>query len=249
MAAGNQSVPPLRYRALASDYDGTLATEGRVPSAVVDALVRVKRSGRHLLLVTGRIGTELRRRFPRVDLFSRVVLENGAVLLDPGTGEERPLASPPPEAFHRRLKNLGVMPLARGRIVLATRQPHETTVLEVIRDLGLAMHVEFNRDSVMALPAGVTKATGLDAALRELSLLPSAVVGVGDAENDRAFLDRCGFSVAVANALPSLKERVDWVTGAPEGLGVAEAIGRLLADDFAEARPRSPRRLPKEMES
>lgn len=246
MAAGrnDRTIPPSRYAALASDYDGTIATEGRVPPAVFDALAGLKRSGRSLLLVTGRILDDLLEVFPDVTLFSRIILENGAVLFDPETGEERPLASPPPEAFVRRLQNLGVMPLVRGRVIVATRQPYETTVLEVIRELGLQMHIEFNRNSVMALPAGVSKATGLDAALRELALSPADVVGVGDAENDRAFLERCGFSVGVANALPSLKERVDWVTRAPEGAGVVEVVRRLLTNDFA-----APGTFPKEMQS
>lgn len=64
----------------------------------------------------------------------------------------------------------------------------------------------------MVLPSGINKATGLSAALTRLELSPHNVVAVGDAENDHAFLDVCECSVAVANALPMLKERADWVT-------------------------------------
>jgi hydroxymethylpyrimidine pyrophosphatase-like HAD family hydrolase len=229
----------MRYSALACDYDATLATEGTVPAPVLEALRDLRRSGRTLLLVTGRIQEELNKVFPDVHLFSRVVLENGAVVFRPDTGAVRALAERPPDAFFRRLKDLGVQPLIRGRVVVATRQPHEAAVLQAVRELGLAMHVVFNKGSVMALPAGVGKATGFEAALRELAISPDAVVGVGDAENDADFLDRCGFSVGVANALPSLQERVDWVTREPEGAGVIEVIRRLLADEFA----------PKEMQS
>jgi HAD superfamily hydrolase (TIGR01484 family) len=238
----------MRYSVLACDYDGTLATEGTVPAPVLEALRDLRRSGRTLLLVTGRVQEEIVRVFPDLRLFSRVVLENGAVVFRPDIGTARALAGRPPDDFVRRLKDLGVEPLIAGQVIVATRQPHETTVLEVVRELGLAMHVVFNKGSVMALPACVTKATGLDAALRELAISPDAVVGVGDAENDADFLERCGFSVGVANALPSLKERVDWVTREPEGAGVIEVIRRLLADEFA-AGPRGPGRLPKEMQS
>ena len=48
----------------------------------------------------------------------------------------------------------------------------------------------FNKGAVMILPSGVNKATGLAAALEELGLSPHNVVGVGDAENDHAFLER-----------------------------------------------------------
>jgi len=43
--------------------------------------------------------------------------------------------------------------------------------------------------------------SGLDAALNAMGLSEHNVVGVGDAENDHAFLAHCEFSVAVANAL------------------------------------------------
>jgi HAD superfamily hydrolase (TIGR01484 family) len=238
----------MRYSALACDYDGTLATEGTVPPPVLEALRDLRRAGRTLLLVTGRIQEELVTVLPDLHLFSRVVLENGAVILRPDTGATRALAGRPSDAFVRRLKERGVDPLIRGEIIVATRQPHETTVLEVIRELGLALHVIFNKGSVMVLPTGVTKAVGFDAALRELTIPPDAVVGVGDAENDLDFLERCGFSVGVANALPSLKERVDKVTREPEGAGVIEVIRRMLSDEFAPG-PRGSGRLPKEMQS
>jgi hypothetical protein len=100
--------------------------------------------------------------------------------------------------------------------------------------MGLEMHVVFNKGAVMALPAGVTKAFGLRLALDEIGLSPHNVVGVGDAENDHAFLELCECSVAVANALPSLKDRADWVTGGSEGEGVRELSELLLRTDLAD---------------
>ena len=113
---------------------------------------------------------------------------------------------PPPEPFVRALRERGVSPIAVGRVIVATWKPHETTVLEVIRDLGLELHVTFNKDAVMVLPAGLSKATGLAEALRELGLSPHNVVGVGDGENDHAFLRLCECRIAVANAVPMLKD-------------------------------------------
>ncbi len=115
---------------------------------------------------------------------------------------------------------------------MATWRPHETAVLETIRDLGLEMHVIFNKDAVMVLPTGINKATGLKVALEELGLSAHSVVGIGDAENDRVFLARCGYSAAVANALPMLKEHVDFVARGDHGSGVIELIDRLRNDDL-----------------
>lgn len=44
----------MRYCAVSCDYDGTLASAGRVRKETVAALERVRASGRRLLLVTGR---------------------------------------------------------------------------------------------------------------------------------------------------------------------------------------------------
>ncbi len=80
----------------------------------------------------------------------------------------------------------------------------------------------------MVLPQGVNKASGLLGALREIGVAPKDTVGVGDAENDEDFLALCGYSAAVANALPRLKRQVDVVTAAREGAGVAELVKQLL---------------------
>jgi len=90
----------------------------------------------------------------------------------------------------------------------------------------------------MVLPSGVNKASGLQVALNELRLSPRNTVGVGDAENDQVFLAICEFSVAVANALPPLKEHADLVTAGPHGAGVEELIEKLLSDDLASLAPR-----------
>jgi hypothetical protein len=147
------------------------------------------------------------------------------------------LAERPPEAFVAALRQREVWPLSFGHVIVATWEPHETTVLEVIRDQGLELQVIFNKGAVMVLPAGVNKATGLSAALHELSLSPHNVVGVGDAENDHAFLSLCECSAAVANALPQLKERADIVTRGDHGAGVVELIEELLADDLRRREP------------
>src|SRR5581483_2980774 len=166
----------MRYYALATDYDGTLASQGRVDDATLAALERLKRSGRKLIMVT-------------------------------------------------------------GRVLVATHEPHETTVLDVIRELGIELQVIFNKGAVMVLPSGINKATGLRVALDELALSSHNVVAVGDAENDHAFLSYCEAGIAVANALPAVKEGADWVTQGSHGAGVAELIDRMIATDLVELAP------------
>ncbi|HEX4607936.1 MAG TPA: HAD family hydrolase [Urbifossiella sp.] len=233
----------MHYQALATDYDGTIAHDGVVDAATLSVLRRVKQSGRRLVLVSGRELEDFLATFAHADLFDRLVLENGALLYDPATRATRPVAAPPPPALVAELRRRGV-PLSVGRSILATVVPHEHAVLAAIRDLGLEWHVVFNKGSVMALPPGVTKATGLVPALDDLGIPAGRVVGVGDAENDHAFLQMCGLSVAVANALPAVKAGADLVTAGARGAGVAELIDRLLADDLAGVCRRAERHPP-----
>jgi hydroxymethylpyrimidine pyrophosphatase-like HAD family hydrolase len=134
----------MRYLALAADYDGTLATDGRVDSATVAALERLVASGRKLILVTGRELDELLDIFPQLSLCERVVAENGALLYRPATKEHKVLGTPPPESFVKMLQARQVAPLSVGYSIVATFHPHETAVLEAIRDLGLELQVIFN---------------------------------------------------------------------------------------------------------
>ena len=228
----------MRYFALACDYDGTLARDGLVDEATLAALERFRASGRKLIMVTGRELEDLLRVFPKIQLFDQVVVENGGVLYDPRSREVQALAAPPNPAFVQELKRRKIAPLSTGRVIVATWEPHGAAVFEVVRTLGLELHVIFNKGAVMVLPAGVNKATGLRRALDALKLSPHNTVGVGDAENDHAFLGACECGVAVANALDSLKAGADLVTAADHGAGVVELIDRIIATDLQELNAR-----------
>jgi hydroxymethylpyrimidine pyrophosphatase-like HAD family hydrolase len=221
----------LRFRVLASDYDGTLACEGTVAAGTIAALKRMRASGRKLILVTGRELPELCDLFSSMDLFDLVVAENGALLHFPASGENRLLGAKADKSFIRHMAHHGV-PVSVGRSVVATIRPYDELVLKVIQEFSFPLQVIYNKEAVMVLPIGVSKATGLAAALAELGLRESDVVGIGDAENDHAFLSQCGLSVAVANAIPSLKQRVDQVTVGEDGSGVVEIIDQILKTDI-----------------
>ena len=218
----------LRFRAIASDYDRTLAEDGRVAPETVEVLRRMRQSGRKMILITGRALDDLQRVCSELSLFDVVVAENGALLFDPALGSEEPLCPSPPETFLKRLQQQRV-PFTVGRRVVATVRPHEVEALELVEQMNLELEVAFNRESVMVLPSGVDKGTGLTAALARLGVARAEVVGIGDAENDLPFLRLCGLSVAVANAIDSLKEQVDLVTRAEFGAGVTEVVDRVLA--------------------
>jgi hydroxymethylpyrimidine pyrophosphatase-like HAD family hydrolase len=234
----------MHYLGLATDFDGTLAHGGLVEPEVVDALLRLRASGRRVILVTGRELPELLELFPDVRVFDRMVVENGALLYDPATKKSRVLAPPPPGPLIEELQRRQI-PCSIGRSIVATTEPYEHRLLSTIRDLGLEWHVIFNKGAVMALPSGVNKASGLAAALEELQLSADRVAAIGDAENDHALLHYCCCGVAVANALPALKEGADLVTVGAAGRGVIELIERMLADDLADVPLRTSAHQPR----
>jgi hydroxymethylpyrimidine pyrophosphatase-like HAD family hydrolase len=231
----------MHYHALAVDYDGTLATHGEVDEETIAALKRLKESGRRLVLVTGRTLEPLLAAFPEHVLCELVVAENGALIYDPKTSEERALGDPPPAAFLGKLAERGVPQLEIGRVIAATWTPHEQVTLQTIRELGLELQIIFNKGAVMVLPTGINKASGLRAALEQLKLSHHNTIGIGDAENDEAFLKLCDVGVAVENALSAVKERADIVTAGARGAGVTEIIDRLLRDDLDDYRSRPER--------
>ncbi|MGO4637118.1 HAD-IIB family hydrolase [Mesorhizobium sp. 2RAF45] len=221
----------MYFIALATDYDGTLAHDGIVTKKTLAALERFKKSGRKLILVTGRELPDLKRVFPEIGLFDKVVAENGALIYTPASEEERKISPSPDPKFVARLKKAGVKPLSVGSSIVATWEPHQATVLEIIKTMGLGLDIIFNKGAVMILPSGVNKATGLAAALQDLRLSPHNVVGVGDAENDHAFLKVCGCSVAVDNAIPAVKDTANLVMRGARGKGVEQLIDRMIKRD------------------
>jgi hydroxymethylpyrimidine pyrophosphatase-like HAD family hydrolase len=222
----------LRYQAMVTDYDETLACKGQVQPSTLDALIRLRDSGRAVVLVTGRELQDLRKVFSRFDLFDLVVSENGTVLYDPETGDEKPLCPPPSAAFVRALQNRAIQPLSVGRCVVATVRSQEKSVFETMAELELKLHSVYNRDALMVLPAGYDKGTGSRTALRGLGIAEENVVAVGDAENDLPLIESAGLPVAVANATPGLKEKAAIVTAGGCGAGIVEIIEHILATDL-----------------
>lgn len=217
------------FRALAVDFDGTLTRDGKRPTYdVLSALARARDRGCRVLMVTGRMLSELRADFPDVDLHvDAIVAENGCVLATAGT--TRLLAPPVDDVLAKSLSVLGV-PVRVGDCLLACDSVHAPVVLEQIHALGLDCQIVHNREALMVLPAGVTKGTGLFETLGDLGVSRHSTIGVGDAENDHALFDVCEVGVAVANAVPALRRHADVVLEGVAGDGVVELIDGPILD-------------------
>lgn len=224
----------MRFRLLACDYDRTLATDGLVGDPVRSALRDVRDSGRLVVLVTGRNKAELLDVFTELRLFDRLVVENGALMLDPERGTERQLCAAVSEALLDELRRRGIGPLIVGRSVISTPVENHEAVHASAADLGLDLALIPNVDSLMIMPGGCGKASGLAAAATELSVPLSEVVAVGDGENDLALIETAGVGVAVENAVPELKEQADIVLSKPRQDGIIDLCRSLAQRDLAD---------------
>jgi hypothetical protein len=217
------------YRALAFDYDETLALHGAIAGPTAQALAAARGAGWRLILATGRPHEEVLEVCPQVALFDLVIDENGAVLHVPAEGLVEELAARPDERLRDELRRLG-LPVTCGRIVTLTRQPHQAEVYDIIRRHDLALDVFCNRYAVMVVPRGTSKASGLRTGLARLGLAPEETIAFGDDENDLMLFSVAGLRVAVGNAIDSVKAAADIVLAKPNGEGIAEFIReRVLA--------------------
>jgi hydroxymethylpyrimidine pyrophosphatase-like HAD family hydrolase len=223
---------------LACDYDGTIADGGQLTPDTLAVLARVRESGRKLFLVTGRMLDDLRSVCPGVDeVFDLVVAENGGLVYLPDRREVRRLGDEPEPRLMEALRRRGV-PLDVGAAILATDATYAEPALAAIQETGVERSLVFNKGALMLLPGGVTKGTGLAAALDHCALSAHNLAGIGDAENDHAFLSMCECAAAVADAIPALRERADIVMSAPGHRGAIEFIEQHVLHDMAELAPR-----------
>lgn len=227
---------------LACDFDGTLAMNGQVAPETWDVLQEARLGGLTLILVTGRVLDSFISDLQCKDICDAIVAENGAVLYYPRRDSVILPFGQLDAKLLNRIDTLGI-PLERGLAIAATHIPHDKAVLEMLRDSHSSATVEYNRQALMLLPPGATKASGLAAALQDLGFSAHNVVACGDAENDRSLFEFAELSAAVANAHPGLKAAADTVLQQPDGAGVRALVKDLLAGKIPSRRFQPEREL------
>jgi hydroxymethylpyrimidine pyrophosphatase-like HAD family hydrolase len=128
----------MRLSALALDDDGTIAQGDAIGASVREAIAAVRDSGISVLLVTGRILSELCRVAGDLHFVDGVVAENGAVIHFPANDYSQVLAPPVAPAFTAELRRRGIAGQA-GQCLVDFDTRDAPDALEVIRDLELPM--------------------------------------------------------------------------------------------------------------
>ena len=197
---------------LATDVDGTMTREGRIPPAILSACEALMRAGVEVMPVTGRSSGEalgLARYLPGV---KRAIAENGAVLVVPDAPHRLLLGAADRVRLHataREIVRAGEAPLEpapcepfRLADVAFERAGRNEEVLVGLRDRAAALGVRLVWSSVhvhLSLHEP-DKGRGLSAFAEEVAIPRSAIAVVGDAPNDAGFWSPGRFGLAVGTA-------------------------------------------------
>ncbi len=243
-------IPRTPIDVVITDFDSTLtiAQPNTVPDEVWKALRAWKAQGNTLILATGRtlpylVGPSGIDDPAKLRIFDMIVAENGAVMWDPHADRVTLLADPPSPLLVDRLRAALGGDLTVGYGCISAPKTRTSDIEAVLGQVSADLNRIFGTTSVMYVPRGVSKLSGIRHALRELNIHPSRCATIGDGENDHDMLDRSatpfGMTVAVQNAEPATQKLAQYVTVSEKGYGVMELLSALLARN-AHHRPRLP---------
>jgi len=232
----------MKLSVIALDYDGTIARDDALDPAVRDAVAAARTNGILALLVTGRSLDELRRVAGDLHFVDGVIAENGAIVHFPDSGHTALHAPPMPAEFVAELRRRGIA-CTPGQCLVDAGANEAPRILEAIRALEVPFVLAFNGGRVMTLPQGVSKATGLRAALDTLRVSPRNAVAIGDRENDHELLRYAEVGIAVGWGSAALRAAADLVLDGSGPPAVAQYVRRLAESRQLPVPPRARRRL------
>jgi hypothetical protein len=214
----------MKFGVLALDYDGTIARDGVLDPEVRAAIVEARARGIVVVIVTGRILSDLKQSAGDLGFVDAVVAENGAVLAFPN-GQTSLNGHSPPQVFLDELHRRGIE-YKTGQCVVEAAAASAPQILEAIRELELPLVLLFNRSRLMILPQAISKGTGLREALNALRLSVHNSIAIGDAENDHDLLAACEVAVAVSWGSAALQKEADEILHGDGPSAVAAYIQR-----------------------
>lgn len=232
----------MKFLAVALDYDGTIATNDTLDPQVRIAIAEIRAQNIIVLIVTGRILSELQRVAGDLNFVDAVVAENGATIYFPETGYSRMLGDPAPQNLVQAIRLEGTA-CTVGECIVEADANEGTRILATLRRLELPLALLFNRGRLMILPQAVSKATGLKEVFKILRLSVHNAVAIGDAENDHELLKSCECGVAVGWGSGALQSAADLVLPGDGPHAIADFLHQLAAHQHIPAASKARRNL------
>lgn len=242
------------YKAFMIDLDGTMIGRNEsISSRVADAVIGLS-SKLSISIATGREPKDVLRFSRQLGLTLPQISDNGALILDPTTGNEVWSAPLGP----RHAKHIITTLISQDVFFLATHpggtitEIKELTHWEMTRVSALDM-AEPHADTLVAdfdahpelhvvkvfLPynglwavdftrSGITKATAIYWLGQILGISPANMIAAGDSYNDLPMLKACGLRIVMGDAPDELKAIADYVAPSVDDDGLAVAIEEFI---------------------
>lgn len=116
-----------------------------------------------------------------------------------------------------------------NKLLISDEANNDATRAELNRLFGAQATVtQAVKEYIEVLPLGTSKGKGLRWLLNELGVAETAVLAIGDGENDIEMLQLAGVGVAMGNAPDRVKTAADMTVSSNNASGVAEAIAQVV---------------------
>lgn len=197
-----------------------LAMNGAIIFKVVDHQVRVLEEQTIAQSVAGEIKEKLHDHFPEVD-FTWITRDHWYIpRMTPQMQIEMQYSSVEP-VLGKQLKDTA----SPCQIVLIIKdQERFTLVQQYLQAQFKRLSIHNSGDGFLTInAAGVSKGNLVDYLLKQ-GVQRSAIIGVGDDQNDLPLLKTVGYSLAVANAAPNVRQVVDHVIPSNQDDGIAKFL-------------------------
>lgn len=218
-----------KVKAIVADYDRTTTNPDLTPSQKVFDFIRRAKERLKLLfiLASGRPLSFFMNYNEIIDVCDAIVAENGAVIFLPKRNEKEVFGLEVSSLVKELIRRLNV-PADFFEVIVSIPRVYENIVASALKESSLPVTIEYNVDSMMVLPKGVSKLDGVLKALEILRGDGGGFMAFGDGENDVVVMREASIAIAVANALPQVKEIAHYVTSKPYGDGVAELLEAIM---------------------
>src|SRR6266496_2934998 len=142
-------------------------------------------------------------------------------------------------AIRRESAITGVVPLVAPDLAHFTEAPHKmlciastaeqlTILQQEVRALPSDCLAQFSHPTYLEIThQGVDKAAALLALGQQLGIPSTAMVAIGDGDNDVTMLKMAAVGIAMGHAPPAVQAAADWVTATNDQDGVTLALNRL----------------------
>lgn len=224
-----------RIRLVLSDYDRTFTDETlRVAPGLAEAIGRLRDRGIMFSVVSGRKFSFMMDFYHSMDgLVDSFIAENGCIGYAKGCRQVICEAGRRDELL--RELDREKIPYDAGDVVISVHRNHLPEVEQVISRFP-AYHMIRNIDSIMLLPHGASKATGIRWLMDIYCIDTGQMACIGDAENDIEMRGLCRLMGAVSNALPDVKRESDYVCRNSFGAGLREFLEHIEGMQAGGAR-------------